>query len=241
MPRTNRLNLRLRTPRDLSVPALAPTDDACRSTYFENQGADSLTLHGMGELTGQHGPAPAVMVVNVPPAEIRGRLAEAMAIYVAAMGYSPISGTQRGVHVLRHAEYDSFRCRAALDSQGTMLAFGYGYTSLPGQWWHDLVRRAVKQNTDRWLSRAFELSELHVAPAVQGHGLGERVLRSLADGLPHRTMLLSTPEGDNRAWRLYRRLGFIDLARNHLFPGDHRPFGVLGAPLPFPHDSHDHH
>jgi ribosomal protein S18 acetylase RimI-like enzyme len=50
-------------------------------------------------------------------------------------------------------------------------------------------------------------------------------------------MLLSTPEGENRAWRLYRRLGFIDLARNHLFPGDHRPFGVLGAPLPFAADN----
>jgi hypothetical protein len=35
---------------------------------------------------------------------------------------------------------------------------------------------------------------------------------------------------------LYRRVGFVDLARQHLFPGDHRPFGVLGARLPF--DSH---
>ena len=52
-------------------------------------------------------------------------------------------------------------------------------------------------------------------------------------GLRHQTMVLSTPEGENRAWRLYRRLGFVDLARNHMFPGDHRPFGVLGATLPF--------
>ena len=189
----------------------------------------------MGELTGRTAaPANAIIVVNIPPAEIRERLAESMAIYVAAMGYAPASGTQRGVHLLKHAQYDYFRCRAALDSRGDMLAFGYGYTSLPGQWWHDLVRRAVKQDADRWLSSAFELSELHVTPAMQGRGLGDRVLRSLADGLPHRTMLLSTPEGENRAWRLYRRLGFVDLARNHLFPGDHRPFGVLGAELPFP-------
>ena len=71
-------------------------------------------------------------------------------------------------------------------------------------------------------------------PPAQGAGLGERLLRSLADGLPHRTMVLSTPEGENRAWRLYRRLGFLDLARNHLFPGDHRPFGVLGRPAAVP-------
>lgn len=187
----------------------------------------------MDDVTGPDGLASTVMIVSLPPAQLRDRLAEAMAIYVAAMGYAPMSGSQRGVHVLRHAQLDSFRCRAALNGRGTMLAFGYGYTSLPGQWWHDLVRRAVKQDPDRWLSDAFELSELHVAPAMQGHGLGERVLRSLAEDLPHRTMLLSTPEGENRAWRLYRRLGFVDLARNHLFPGDHRPFGVLGAQLPF--------
>jgi ribosomal protein S18 acetylase RimI-like enzyme len=114
-----------------------------------------------------------------------------------------------------------------------MLGFGYGYTSLPGQWWHDLVRRAIAGDASPWLDSAFELSELHVLPAAQGAGLGERLLRSLADGLPHRTMVLSTPEGENRAWRLYRRMGFYDLARNHLFPGDSRPFGVLGARLPF--------
>jgi ribosomal protein S18 acetylase RimI-like enzyme len=175
-----------------------------------------------------------VAVVTVTSTDLRIRLNEAMDIYVAAMGYAPFSGTQRGVHALKHAEFDSFACRAALDANGAMLAFGYGYTSLPGQWWNDLVRRAIGSNQLSWLANAFELSELHVLPRAQGHGLGERVLRSLAEDLRHRTMVLSTPEGENRAWRLYRRLGFVDLARNHMFPGDHRPFGVLGAQLPFP-------
>lgn len=178
--------------------------------------------------------ASTVLIVDVPRSELPARLADAMAIYVAAMGYSPSSGAQRGTHLLRHSHFDSFRCRAALRADGRMLAFGYGYTSLPGQWWHDLVLRAITDKAGQWLGSAFELSELHVAPAAQGAGLGERVLRSLADGLPHRTMVLSTPEGENRAWRLYRRMGFCDLARNHLFPGDNRPFGVLGARLPFP-------
>ncbi len=187
----------------------------------------------MGELTGAGGTGPTVTIVDVPRSELPARLPEAMTIYVQAMGYPAASGTQRGSHVLRHAGYDSFRCRAALHGDVRMLAFGYGYTSLPGQWWHDLVLRATGGDPQHWLASAFELSELHVSPAAQGAGLGERVLRSLADGLPHRTMVLSTPEGENRAWRLYRRMGFVDLARNHLFPGDHRPFGVLGARLPF--------
>ncbi|MEO7262139.1 MAG: GNAT family N-acetyltransferase [Jatrophihabitantaceae bacterium] len=178
--------------------------------------------------------ASTIAIVDVPRSDVPARLNEAMAIYVAAMGYPSSSGSQRGAHLLRHASFDSFRCRAALNAEGQMLGFGYGYTSLPGQWWHDLVLRAIAGESDYWLGSAFELSELHVTPPAQGTGLGERLLRSLAEGLGHRTMVLSTPEGENRAWRLYRRMGFYDLARNHLFPGDHRPFGVLGARLPFP-------
>jgi ribosomal protein S18 acetylase RimI-like enzyme len=176
---------------------------------------------------------PAVLLVDVPPADLRGRLDAAMAIYVAAMGYTPASGVQRGVQAMRHADYDYFRCRAAMAADGQMLGFAYGYTSLPGQWWHDLVARAVGKSSASVLNRAFELSELHVLPSAQGHRIGERLLQSLAEGLPHRNMVLSTPEGDNRAWRLYRRLGFTDLARDHMFPGDSRPFGVLAARLPF--------
>lgn len=188
----------------------------------------------MAEPTGAHGGASTIAIVDVPRSDLPARLSEAMAIYVATMGYPSSSGPQRGTHLMRHASFDSFRCRAALNAEGKMLGFGYGYTSLPGQWWHDLVSRAISGDTEHWLGYAFELSELHVTPHAQGTGLGERLLRSLADGLPHRTMVLSTPEGENRAWRLYRRMGFYDLARNHLFPGDHRPFGVLGALLPFP-------
>ena len=47
--------------------------------------------------------------------------------------------------------------------------------------------------------------------------------------------MLSTPEvaqEDNRAWRLYRRLGFEDVLRHFTFAGDRRPFAVLGRRLP---------
>ena len=48
-------------------------------------------------------------------------------------------------------------------------------------------------------------------------------------------MLLSTPEinGEaNRAWRLYRRLGFTDVIRGYHFAGDPRAFAILGRALP---------
>ena len=48
-------------------------------------------------------------------------------------------------------------------------------------------------------------------------------------------MLLSTPEvpgEDNRAWQLYRRMGFEDVLRRFTFLGDSRRFAVLGRGLP---------
>ena len=73
---------------------------------------------------------------------------------------------------------------------------------------------------------------MHVLPQFQGGGIGRRLLTSLAASVRHRAILLSTPDADTRAFRLYRSLGFVDLARGHLFPGDARPFAILGARLP---------
>jgi ribosomal protein S18 acetylase RimI-like enzyme len=169
--------------------------------------------------------------------QFAGRVEEAMEIYVQAMGYPRYTGAQRAVTARRHTTNEGFACRAALADDSTLLGFGYGYTTRPGQWWHDLVRRALdKQHQGDWLQNAFELSELHVLPEFQGAGTGRALLTGLAAALPHDTMLLSTPDIQSRAFRLYRDLGFVDLRRHYLFPGDVRPFAVLGARLPLRRD-----
>jgi ribosomal protein S18 acetylase RimI-like enzyme len=156
-----------------------------------------------------------------------------MTIYARAMHYPEHAAVQRAVSARRHCSNDGFACRAAVTDNGTLVGFGYGYTTMAGQWWHDLVRRAVPKDLAlEWLTNAFELSELHVLPGFQGHRIGRRLLVSLSEALPHRAMLLSTPDSDTRAFRLYRDLGFVDLRRDYLFPGDSRPFAVLGATLP---------
>jgi ribosomal protein S18 acetylase RimI-like enzyme len=168
-------------------------------------------------------------------AQFAERADEAMAIYAQAMGYSRYAGSQRAATARRHVANEGFACRAAVLPDGTLVGFGYGYTTLPGQWWHDLVRRALPAElAPEWLSDAFELSELHVLPAFQGNRVGRRLLTDLAAALPHAAMLLSTPDSDTRAFRLYRDLGFQDLRRGYLFPGDARPFAVLGIRLPLP-------
>jgi ribosomal protein S18 acetylase RimI-like enzyme len=173
-----------------------------------------------------------VRIVALSPGEFTVHSDEAMRIYAKAMGYSAQTGVQRAISARRHTSNVGFACRVAEDGDGKLVGFGYGYTTVPGQWWHDLVRRAISPDDQGWLSNAFELSEMHVLPAAQGAGIGRRILEALNSDIPHDAMVLSTPDNDTRAFRLYRRMGFVDLARNYLFPGDSRPFAVLGARLP---------
>jgi len=176
-------------------------------------------------------------ILRWSPADMRGRLAEAMALYAEAMQYPPEAGHHRAGFAVAHTRRAGFHSTAALGgdgaADGTLIGFAYGYATGPGQWWHDQVRAALPPAVaEEWLTGCFELSELHVRPAWQGRGIGRALLTALVDGLPQPTVLLSTPEGDTPAWRLYRSLGFVDLVRHHLFPGDSRPFAVLGARLP---------
>ncbi len=167
------------------------------------------------------------------PADLRHHLDEALDVYCAAMGYPHSAGRQRKGYVVVHTQRAGFRAVGCCNDAGAVIGFGYGYQGAAGQWWHDEVRSGLTDaQAARWLIDPFELCELHVRPDHQGHGLGHEMLRQLLDGCPHRTVVLSTPEGESRAWRLYRRVGFVDVLRAHRFAGDTRDFAVLGRDLP---------
>lgn len=122
-----------------------------------------------------------------------------------------------------------------------LVGIAYGYTGGPDQWWNRQLRTGLGRRgyrldqIDALCSDYFELTELHVHPLAQGRGLGQALLSALLAGRPESRVLLSTPEvlgEDNRAWSLYRRLGFTDVLRDFTFAGDPRPFAFLGRPLP---------
>ncbi|MGI8415834.1 MAG: GNAT family N-acetyltransferase [Nakamurella sp.] len=165
--------------------------------------------------------------------EFTARADQLIAIYIDAMGYQRGTGAGRRHLWLEHAKRPGFRCVAAFGSHGTPLGFAYGYTGRPGQWWHNEVCRGLSTvAAGEWRADYVEVTELHVRPETQGRQVGERVLRQFLQQCPEQRVLLSTPEGENRAWRLYRRLGFGDVLRQHRFTGDPRLFGILGRILP---------
>jgi ribosomal protein S18 acetylase RimI-like enzyme len=180
----------------------------------------------------------APSVTELSPCDFVGRLDQLMAVYVAAMRPSAELLTGRKTIMAGHAANPGFRALAVIDGgSGEPVGFGYGFHGAAGQWWHDTVEHALaasrgEQAVAAWLDDSFEVAELHVAPGYQGRGIGTDVLHGLASGRPERTALLSTPDTDSPARRLYRRSGFTDLLTGFLFPGGDPPYAVMGAVLP---------
>ena len=186
---------------------------------------------------------------------MRHRLGDALSVYVGAMRYPRGTEDQRASMWLEHTRRRGWKGVAAVEtgaaetaateapdlSAAPLLGVAYGYCGAPDQWWQQQViqglRRAGRSagDIDALMTSYFELTELHINPPAQGRGLGEALTRRLLAGREESNVLLSTPEitGEtNRAWRLYRRLGFDDVIRDYHFAGDPRAFAILGRRLP---------
>jgi len=196
----------------------------------------------------------AAHLIDLSPGDMQRRLHEALTVYVDAMRYPRGTENQRASMWLEHTRRRGWKAVAAVEvpddrtdlspaalADAPIIGIGYGYCGAPDQWWQQQVLAGLRRTgadrarIDELLSSYFELTELHIHPRAQGRGLGEALLRRLLAGRPEHYVLLSTPEinGEaNRAWRLYRRLGFTDIIRDYHFAGDPRAFAVLGRQLP---------
>jgi len=113
-----------------------------------------------------------------------------------------------------------------------VVGFGYGYHGRSGDWWHDVVARALGRREARdWLTDSFELAELHVLPSHHGVGIGRRILDAVLAQAQGTTVVLSTHDRESPARRLYRSVGFDDLLTGFVFPGSSEVYVVMGKRL----------
>jgi ribosomal protein S18 acetylase RimI-like enzyme len=196
----------------------------------------------------------STFLIDLSPGDMSRRLGDALGVYVEAMRYPRGTEEQRASMWLEHTRRRGWKAVAVVEApdagtelagvdlaEAPILGIAYGYCGAPDQWWQQQVvtglQRGGTGRTDiaELMASYFELTELHISPRAQGRGLGEALARRLLAGREESHVLLSTPEingESNRAWRLYRRLGFTDLIRGYHFAGDPRAFAILGRSLP---------
>jgi ribosomal protein S18 acetylase RimI-like enzyme len=197
----------------------------------------------------------ATFLIDLSQADMQARLTDALGVYVDAMRYPRGTEDQRASMWLEHTRRVGWKAVAAVEgpdpveaaattaelTAAPIVGVAYGYCGAPDQWWQQQVLAGLQRvGADRsriaeLMTSYFELTELHIQPRAQGRGLGEALTRRLLAGRGESYVLLSTPEingESNRAWRLYRRLGFTDVIRGYHFAGDPRPFAILGRSLP---------
>jgi GNAT superfamily N-acetyltransferase len=121
----------------------------------------------------------------------------------------------------------------AQDENHQGLGFAYGYEAVEGQWWYEVVRKALPQEMiQEWLQGSFELVELAVRPSAQGNRIGSQLHDAILTGLSNPPAVLSTIDTETVALHLYRKRGWVTLLENFTFPTSIHTYLIMGLKLP---------
>lgn len=129
--------------------------------------------------------------------------------------------------IVRHMGYEGFKGVAAINKAGEVVGFSYGYTSLKGQFYHDLLAKALSSEDGQlWLTDCFEFVELSVHSDYRGKGLGTLLHNDVLRNVPHKTSVLTTQVDNTAARIMYKKLGWTDV-KEPFYPGK-TPFVIMG-------------
>lgn len=179
------------------------------------------------------GSDPRTPEVQVGPVDLTARVDDALAVQALAFGLSEEEIAVRHHIVLRHLMYAGCRSFGATTRDGRLVGFVYGLPNDRAHWWSTVVEPYLRrEELDGWLDDSFVITELHVHPAFQARGIGRNLITTITDQVTQSRSILSAIDVESPARRLYRSLGYQDLARQVHFPSAPRPYAVMGAPLP---------
>ena len=132
----------------------------------------------------------------------------------------------------RHRTYEGFKGVAILNKTNQLIGFAYGYRSLPGQYYHGLLTKALNpQEYDQWLSGCFEVVELAVDPDLRRQGHAKTLMKELLKGVDRKTAILTTQTDNGSARSLYESMGWV-IVKEPFYPGvPEQPFVILGFDL----------
>ncbi len=134
--------------------------------------------------------------------------------------------------IKRHTGYKGFRGYVSV-ADGEVIGYAYGYTSLSGQYYHELLNDHLSSDgSNDWLSNCFEFVELAVHPSYRKHGIGARLHDQLLNDLPFERAVLTTQSNNWPAISLYRSKGWIIVSDSFLpYDDPEQPFIIFGKTL----------
>ncbi|WP_113867841.1 GNAT family N-acetyltransferase [Paraliobacillus ryukyuensis] len=132
----------------------------------------------------------------------------------------------------RHAHYEGYAAFAIMNESNAPVGFVYGYRSLPGQYYHDLLNRALAEvGKQEWLHHCFEIVELAILPEYRGQGLAKQLLDTSLNNVDYHTAILTTKVKNKPARALYDSHGWSVL-KNPFYPQENEsPFIIMGKTL----------
>ncbi|MFI1280787.1 MULTISPECIES: GNAT family N-acetyltransferase [unclassified Streptomyces] len=171
--------------------------------------------------------------VRIGPLDLAARVDEALRVQAVAFGLSEEEVGIRRYIVQRHMACRGARALGAFAEDGALTGFVYGMPNDRTHWWSTIVEPYLRAGGhEAWLDGSFVITELHVHPGFQGHGVGRGLITALTDDAAEPRSILSAIDTESPARGLYRALGYTDLARQVHFPSASLPYAVMGATLP---------
>ena len=132
----------------------------------------------------------------------------------------------------KHDTYEGFKGLALLNETDQLVGFAYGYTSLPGQYYHGLLSKALNSaEYEQWLSHCFEVVELAFDPGFRRQGHAKTLMTELLDGIKRKTVILTTQTDNKSARSLYESMGWV-IVKEPFYPGEpEKPYVIMGRKL----------
>ncbi|MHC8523022.1 GNAT family N-acetyltransferase [Rossellomorea marisflavi] len=128
----------------------------------------------------------------------------------------------------KHAKYPGHEGYLVVEN-GAVIGYIYGYTSLAGQYYHDLLARHLLPDQE-WVRHAMELVELGVAPEHRGKGIAGRLMDALLEGRREEKALLTVRKENTGAIRFYERKGWV-VVKEGFYPHVPEEYFIMGKRL----------
>ncbi|WP_077622324.1 GNAT family N-acetyltransferase [Sediminibacillus massiliensis] len=134
--------------------------------------------------------------------------------------------------LVRHADYVGFKGLLLLSDDRELLGYVYGYHSLPGQYYRDLMESDLPYSASKvWFEDCFELVELGVHPLQRNKHFGRLLMEKLLEKVPYKKSVLTTQTNNTAARALYESSGWT-VVKEPFYPvGKQRPFVIFGKQL----------